>query len=71
MVRIYEEGWKGTESWCFLGLSPTGAGLGQLLLPLNFWAGGGWALAPDGRIIEMLSTEAGVEITEYALAGRN
>ena len=67
MVRVYREGWQGTESWCFVGLSATGENLGQVRLPLDFWAGGGYAVTPDGRILEQRSTEKGIILTTYEL----
>ncbi|MGI5940385.1 MAG: hypothetical protein ACOX8V_06870 [Thermoleophilia bacterium] len=70
MARIYEENWTGTESWCFMGVTRDGTSLGQLRLPLDFWAGGGWTVTPEGKILELRSTQDGIEVVEYELGGR-
>jgi hypothetical protein len=67
MARICGEGWNGTESWCFIGLSPHGDYLGKVRLPLDSWAGAGWAVTPGGTIIELRSTEAGIVAAEFEL----
>lgn len=67
MVRIYQEGWKGTESWYFLEVTPDGSCIGRLRLPLDFYAGGGWTVAPDGKILELRSTESGIQVQEHEL----
>ncbi len=70
MVLIYEEGWTGTLSWDFIGIASDGSCLGQLRLPWDSWAGSGWTVAPDGKILELSSTQAGIEITEYDVEGK-
>jgi hypothetical protein len=67
MVRVYEEFWEGTESWCYILVSPQGECLGQVRLPLDFWAGGSCAITPSGKILELRSVEAGIIVAEYAL----
>ncbi len=67
MIRIYREHWQGTESWCYVGVSPQGEYLGQIRLPLDCWAGGGVTVTPSGKILELRSTEAGVIVAEYGL----
>lgn len=67
MTRIYREGWSGTESWYFIGLSPNGNYLGKVRLPLDSWAGAGWAVTPGGTILELRSTEAGIAVAEFEL----
>lgn len=67
MAHIYDENWKGTESWCFIGVSPDGKCLGQVRLPLDSYAGSGWTVAPDGKIIAIRSTKEGLEVIEYGL----
>jgi hypothetical protein len=69
MARIYGENWQGTESWCFVAVGPDGTYRGQLLLPLDNWAAGGYAITPDGTLLELRSTKDGVELTEYQLGG--
>jgi hypothetical protein len=36
-------------------------------LPLDSWAGGGYAITPGGKILELSSTEAGIVVTEFEL----
>ena len=67
MAHIYDEKWKGTESWLFMGVSPDGKDLGRLRLPLDSYAGSGWTVAPDGKIIAVRSTKEGLEVDEYKL----
>jgi len=71
MIRIYEEHWEGTESWYYLLVSPQGECLGQVRLPLDFWAGGSCTITPSGTILELRSVEAGIILTEYELRTGN
>lgn len=70
MAHIYDENWKGTESWLFMGVSPDGNLLGRLRLPLDSYAGSGWTVAPDGKIIAVRSTKEGLQVTEYELGAQ-
>ena len=65
MVRIWGQGWSGAESWYFFKLSPTGACGGSIMLPLDFYASGGWTVSSSGKMIEVRTTKAGAAIIEY------
>lgn len=68
MAWIYADNWHGTESRLVAGFSEDGKYLGQLRLPRDNWAGSGYTVAPDGKILEVRSTKAGVEVREHDLA---
>jgi hypothetical protein len=65
MVRIWGPGWSGAESWYFFKLSPSGACGGSVMLPLDFYASGGWTVSSSGKMIEVRTTKAGAAIIEY------
>lgn len=54
-----------TESFAFVCVSPEGAKLGGILLPLNGWLSSAYYLTYDGTPCELHGTKAGVEVYEY------
>lgn len=66
-VRIWAPEWQGTESWYLYAVGDAGEVLGQLRLPVDYWAGGAWKLGADGSLYELRSTQEGVQILQHPL----
>jgi len=68
-MRIWGPEWTGTEAWCFLGVGRDGNRAGQLLLPLDYYAGGSFKLGSDGSVYELRTTEEGATVARFSLLG--
>ncbi len=68
LMRIYADGWEGTESFLMVGVSPEGTKVGELRLPLDAYATWDVFLDPvfPFGVYEMRGTEEGLEINRYS-----